>query len=106
LELTTDRIPREEALHDAVVTGERKLFACATEGALEVAVRDLREDARPVATRRVAAGSAAVRKPAEDLETELDRTLPRPVLQIDDEAEPASVMLVPGVVQARPMRPS
>ena len=70
------------------------------EDALEVAMRDLREDAGAVAARGIAPRRAAMREPAEDLEAQFDRALPRAVLQIGDEPETTRVVFLRRVIEA------
>jgi hypothetical protein len=104
LKLTLDVVAREEALGDAVVAGERELLAVVVEDALVVAMRDLDEDARAVAGRRVGARGAAMREAPQDLEPHVDRAVRWPALQVDDEAETTRIVLVLRVIETHGAR--
>ena len=63
-------------------------------------MRDLDEDAGPVALQRVGAGGAAVGQVLEDLQALGDDLVALLVLDVRDEPEPAGIVLIDGVVEA------
>ncbi len=92
------RVAREEALADAVVARVGELDAAPPEHALEVSVRDVKQDAGAVARARVAARGAAVGEAAQDLDALLDYVVCGRTSDVCDEAKSAGIALERGVV--------
>ena len=71
---------------------------------LQEAMRDLHEDAAAVAHLGIGADGAAVVEVPQDVEALRDDGVRFAVLHIDDEADPAGILLVVRIVEALPLR--
>ena len=100
----TVRIARHEQMADSVMSRLRKGETERGAFLLQEAMRDLHEDAAAVAHLGIGADGAAVVEVPQDVEALRDDGVRFAVLHIDDEADPAGILLVVRIVEALPLR--
>ena len=93
-------VPRQVEHRHRVVPGRRQAGQILAALAAEEVVGDLQQDAGAVATIRIAADRTAVLEVAQHLEGLLHQLMAAHPLEVDDEADPAGIMLVGGVVES------
>src|SRR5262249_50249133 len=98
------RVGRQEHAADAVVARRRQREAQLGAPLFEEAVRRLDEEAGAVAGVLLAAAGAAVLQVEQPVDRHLDDLVRAAVVQVDDEADAAGVVLVPWVIQPLPGR--
>ena len=98
------RVGRQEDHADAVLAEGRQAEAEMFALLFEEAMGHLHEDAGAVAGVRLAAAGAAVFQVEENLDRLLDDVVRFAVVQVDDEADAARIVFVPGVIQPLPGR--
>jgi hypothetical protein len=92
-------LDRQENVADSVMAQPRQLEAFIGAGLLEEGLRDLQQDARPVAGVGFAAGSAAMPQVQQDRQGILDDSVRTPAFDVNHEADSAGIVLKPRVVK-------
>ena len=97
-------IGRQKHGADAVIAERRQRDIEALALFFQEAMRHLHEDAGAVARFFLAAAGAAMLQIQENLDRHFDNVVRLAIVQIDDEADAAGIVFVPGVIQPLPGR--
>ena len=92
-------VARQEQHADAVIARLGQIDADVGADRAQMGIRHLDQDSRPVARQRVRADRAAVGQVLQNLQALLDDPVALPVPYVDDESDPARIVLVARVVE-------
>jgi hypothetical protein len=93
-------VSRHEEMPNGILTAGRQLEAELRALSLEEGMRDLDEDARPIAGERVGPDGSAMLEILKNAQGVDDDLVARPRLEVGDEADAAGIVLTPRIKQA------